>query len=79
QVLEEELRNLLLDERRQMITLVGRGGIGKTSLALRVLDGITAETRYDVIVWFSARDVDLALSGPKAVRPSIVSRDDIAE
>lgn len=77
--LEQELHGLLIDDRRPIVTLVGRGGIGKTSLAIQVIGEVIASGRYDVVVWFSARDVDLASTGPKAVRPSIVSREDIAE
>jgi hypothetical protein len=34
--LERELSQLLLDDKRPIVTLVGRGGIGKTSVALQV-------------------------------------------
>jgi hypothetical protein len=76
--LEADLRKLLLDDRRPIVTLVGRGGIGKTSLALKVIHELYAEYRFEVVVWLSARDVDLQLSGPKAVRPSVLSQDDMA-
>ena len=35
--LEAELESILSNDRNPLITLVGRGGIGKTSLALKVL------------------------------------------
>ena len=76
--LETSLYKLLEEKRRPIITLVGRGGIGKTSLALRVVTDVCDETRYDLVVWFSARDVDLLLSGPKPVRPHVLSPDDIS-
>jgi len=75
--LEDELLKLLLDDKRPMVTLRGRGGIGKTSLALRVLDLVCDETRYDTIVWLSARDVDLHLTGPKPVRPNVIGPLDV--
>jgi hypothetical protein len=75
--LESELLKLLLDDKRPIVTLRGRGGIGKTSLALRVLELVYQETRYDTIVWLSARDVDLHLSGPKPVRPNIFGPLDV--
>jgi hypothetical protein len=77
--LEGELRDLLLDERRPIVTLVGRGGIGKTSLALKVIPALYAQTRYEVVVWLSARDVDLQFSGPKPVRPLVQSPDDMGK
>ena len=76
--LQAELLSLILDERRSVVTLRGRGGIGKTSLALRVLQDVFLQSRFDVVVWLSARDVDLHASGPKPVRPDIVSPGDIA-
>lgn len=75
--LEDELRGLLLDDKRPIVTLLGRGGIGKTSLALKVIQGLYDNQRYDGVVWLSARDVDLELSGPKPVRPLVLSPDDM--
>jgi len=77
--LEEELKSLLLDDKRPIVTLRGRGGIGKTSLALKVIQGIHNELRYDAIVWLSARDVDLHPSGPKPVAPSVFTQEDISK
>lgn len=77
--LEDEVLVRLKDERHPVITLVGRGGIGKTSLSLSMLHAITQTDRYDVIVWFSARDIDLMETGPKAVKPRILTKKDIAK
>jgi len=77
--LEEDLRKLLLDDKRSIVTLVGRGGIGKTSLALKVIQGLYEEVRYEGIVWLSARDVDLQFTGPKPVRPLVLSPEDMSK
>lgn len=77
--LEAHLLKLLLDDKRSIVTLVGRGGIGKTSLALKVIQELYRETRYDVIVWLSARDVDLQFTGPKPVRPLVLSPEDMSK
>jgi hypothetical protein len=77
--LEDELKKLLLDDKRTIVTLVGRGGIGKTSLALKVIQELHKENRYEVIVWLSARDVDLQFTGPKPVRPLVLSPDDMSK
>jgi len=77
--LESELGKLLLDERRPIITLVGRGGIGKTSLALKVIHEFFNKDRYEAIAWLSARDVDLDPDGPSPVRPAVLTIDDIAK
>jgi hypothetical protein len=75
--LESELRTLLLDDKRPIVTLRGMGGIGKTSLALRVLENIYKSDRFVTVVWLSARDVDLQPAGPKAVRPNVISPEDM--
>ncbi len=80
--LESELEEQLIDfERHPIVTLTGRGGIGKTSVALQVIDELVKSEQcpYEVIVWFSARDVDLLHTGPKNVRPQGLSVDDFAE
>jgi len=76
--LESELFDLLLDDRRTIITLVGKGGIGKTSLSLRVIPRLYDKEKFSIIVWFSSRDVDLQYSGPKAVRQNVFSQNDMA-
>jgi hypothetical protein len=77
--LEDHLKRLLLDDKRPIVTLVGRGGIGKTSLALKVIQDLYEETRYETVVWLSARDIDLQLSGPKPVRPLVLSPEDMGK
>jgi hypothetical protein len=66
--LEREIVDELTTDRHPIVTLVGRGGIGKTSLALTTLHSVAAIERYFVIIWFSARDIDLFPSGPKVVK-----------
>lgn len=77
--LQSELFRLLVDDKRPIITLLGRGGIGKTSLALKVLQEVYKESRFDSVIWLSARDVDLQLSGPKSVRPAVFAPEDMAK
>lgn len=77
--LETDLLKLLLDDKHSIVTLVGRGGIGKTSLALKVIQELYKKTRYEVIVWFSSRDVDLQFTGPKPVRPLVLSPEDMSK
>ena len=77
--LEMSLRDLLLDDRHPMVTLTGRGGVGKTSTALTVLHRLTESTRYEAIIWFSARDIELLPEGAKPVRPHVLSERHIAD
>jgi len=75
--LEQSLQNALISP-FPLISLVGRGGIGKTSLALHVLRLNSVSQQFDVVVWFSARDVDLTPFGPSQVQPDVLDRADIA-
>ncbi len=77
--LEDELRERLLEEHHPLITLHGPGGIGKTSLALAVLHQIAKETRFQIILWFSARDIELLEEGPKPVQAHMLTARDVAE
>jgi tetratricopeptide (TPR) repeat protein len=76
--LELELQERLIDSRHPVITLVGRGGIGKTSLALRVLHEVTASDAYEAVVWFSARDIELDPDRARTVRPQVKALDEVA-
>lgn len=76
--LESELTRRLLEDNHPIITLIGRGGIGKTCLALSVINELLNATRYEGILWFSARDIDLLPEGPKHVTPDILTITDIA-
>tara|TARA_Y100000589_G_scaffold309376_1_gene326805 strand:+ start:12008 stop:14602 length:2595 start_codon:yes stop_codon:yes gene_type:complete len=77
--LEDELFGLLMDDRRDLVTLLGRGGIGKTSLALRVIPRLFYEEKYETIIWFSSRDIDLQESGAKLVNADVITSKDIAK
>ena len=76
--LEAELFQLLMDDRRPVVTMQGAGGVGKTSSTLQVIDRVAREDRYWMIVWFSARDIDLLPAGPKTVKAGIFTPNDVA-
>ena len=77
--LEEKLFNVLMDDRRLIVTLHGAGGIGKTSLTLQVIKKLCKDGHYDGIIWFSARDIDLLSKKIKQVSPDVFSQNDIAK
>jgi hypothetical protein len=79
--LEEALEARLRDSNHHIITLHGRGGIGKTSLAIRVCHKLAADENppFDAIIWFSARDLELKPTGPSPVRPAVINLEDVAE
>jgi hypothetical protein len=79
--LQTELDGRIRDRNHSIITLHGRGGVGKTSLALFLAHRLAAESDplFEQIVWFSARDVDLRPSGPRPVRAAVVTLQDISQ
>jgi hypothetical protein len=79
QQLECDVLDAVSNDRHAVVTLKGRGGIGKTSLTLEVLRRISAGDRFDLIIWFSARDIDLLTTGAKPVQQKVMSEKDIAD
>lgn len=78
--LEDTLQQVLLaDEKDRIVTLSSRGGIDKTSLSLQVLQRVSQTNRYEVMCWFSARDIDLLVDGPQQVTPDVLTDTDIAK
>lgn len=80
---EEEsfVSQLLLDKVHRVITLQGPGGIGKTSLALQALwDMVEHESGpgFDVIIWFSGRDIDLIQEGPQPRSRQVTGLEGVA-
>lgn len=78
--IEEKLLDALLDTRRwPIVSLRGRGGIGKTSTALAVLKRICLDSSFDAIIWFSSRDIDFNEYGnPINVEQKILTKEDIS-
>ena len=75
--LVKELKNV---DRHPIVTLTGPGGIGKTSIAIKAIREICKNQHplYDVILWISARDIDLLDTGPKSVSRRVFTQQDIA-
>ena len=71
---------LLRTDRHPIVSLTGPGGIGKTTIALAAIRALAELPKppYEVILWMSARDIDLLESGPKPVSPRVVRKEDIA-
>ena len=79
--LEHQLiAELATAERHPIITLTGPGGIGKTTVAIKALHAIAEQDAppYEVVLWISARDIDLLDDGPKPVSRRVFSQSDIA-
>lgn len=79
--LQEELLSRLNDRNHPIITLHGRGGVGKTYLALYAAHSLSnaSPALFECIVWLSARDIDLRAGGPASVRQDVVKLDEICK
>ena len=72
-----ELRTI---DRHPIVSLTGSGGIGKTTAAIAAIEQIAVDdpASYDMVLWVSARDIDLLDVGPKPVTPKALSLGAIA-
>ena len=79
-LVDEVERELLQTDRHPILSLTGPGGIGKTTVTIAALHAICDRERlpFEVLLWISARDIDLLESGAKPVRPRVISQDDIS-
>ena len=79
-LLEDALRQALVaEERDRIVTLSGRGGLGKTSLRAPGPPRLEPDQPFEVACWFSARDIDLLVDGPQQVTPDVLTDTDIAK
>lgn len=79
--LEGRLRELVTDPRHRIITLHGGGGMGKTALTLHVLRALIEQGKdfgFDLVLWFSARDIDLLTHGPQPRQRDIADLEAMA-
>ena len=80
-ILESSLsEELLTTDRHPIVSLTGSGGIGKTTIAIAAIQEMAnlEKPPYQVVLWISARDIDLLESGPKPVAPRVITQKDIA-
>ena len=69
----KEIIKYLQREKFNVITITGAGGVGKTSLALKVIQEITQRPltkKFDAIVWLSAKENRLSPFGIEDIEPS---------
>jgi len=65
-----------------VITITGAGGVGKTSLALKVIQEITqkhSSKKFDLIVWLSAKENKLSPFGIEDIEPTFKSYEELLD
>jgi len=78
----KKIIQLLQGEKFPVITITGSGGVGKTSLALKVIQDITENPInkvFDAIIWSSAKETKLSELGIEDIEPSLKSYDELLD
>jgi hypothetical protein len=80
----EELRKLkllVLSNQDRVITITGAGGVGKTALALRLCQHLLRmkPLPFEAIVWTSAKEARLGLTGIEMIDPGLRKFDDLID
>ncbi|MCK6640512.1 MAG: NB-ARC domain-containing protein [Bacteroidia bacterium] len=78
----KEIIKLLQHEKFSVVTITGAGGVGKTSLALKVIQEMTQRpksSKYDAIIWLSAKENKLSPFGIEDIEPTFRSFEDILD
>jgi LuxR family glucitol operon transcriptional activator len=78
----KEITKYLQREKFPVVTITGAGGVGKTSLALKVIQEITQKpkaSKFDAIVWLSAKENKLSPFGIEDIEPSLKSYEELLD
>lgn len=82
---EEDIKEIikyLQREKFPVVTITGAGGVGKTSLALKVIQEITQKPKsekFDAIIWLSAKENKLSPFGIEDIEPTLKSYDELLD
>ncbi|MFK7949699.1 MAG: NB-ARC domain-containing protein, partial [Saprospiraceae bacterium] len=78
----KKLIKLLKSEKFSVITITGAGGVGKTSLALKIIQDITQRKDnkfFESIVWLSAKENKLTPFGIEDIEPTLKSYEELLD
>ncbi|WP_185212701.1 tetratricopeptide repeat protein [Sphingobacterium mizutaii] len=78
----KEISKYLVSSKFPVITITGAGGVGKTSLALKVIQDLTqkhGEKQFDLIVWLSAKEDKLSPFGIEDIEPTFKSYEELLD
>ncbi|WP_265822086.1 tetratricopeptide repeat protein [Geovibrio ferrireducens] len=77
----KKISKLLLGDLHNVITITGAGGVGKTALALRIVQIILNgnPTKFEGMVWLSAKEDKLSVVGIEDIEPTIKSYEELLD
>jgi tetratricopeptide (TPR) repeat protein len=77
----KKITSLLEGNLHRVITITGAGGVGKTALALRVIQKYlkSSKSKFDGIVWLSAKETKLSYLGIEDIEPTVKSYEDLLD
>ena len=78
----KKIIGLLKSEKFPVVTITGAGGVGKTSLALKVIQDLTERSDnkiFDSIVWLSAKENRLSPLGIEDIEPTLKSYEELLD
>lgn len=78
----KEITKYLQREKFPVVTITGAGGVGKTSLALKVIQEITQKPKadkFDAIIWLSAKENKLSPFGIEDIEPTLKSYEELLD
>ena len=76
-----KIRSLIISDLDRVITICGAGGVGKTALAHKFATSIVQqkEMSFDAVVWISAKEEKLTLTGIEPIEPSFRNYEEVLD
>lgn len=78
---KKRIKQYLASDKFPVITITGAGGVGKTSLALKVIQEITQghNVIFDSVLWLSAKENKLSPLGIEDIEPTLKSYEELLD
>ncbi len=78
---EEKIIKMLKSNMHRVITIAGAGGVGKSALALKIVNDIIRDNiiEYDFVVWVSAKENKLSYLGIEDLEPTLKNYDELLD
>lgn len=76
-----KIKSYLTGSKFPVVTITGAGGVGKTSLALKIVQELllSEKLEFDAIIWMSAKENKLTDLGIEEIEPAIKSYEELLD